>query len=208
MVEDKKKVTKKVEKKEEKVEKKATKVSDTEKKVAPKKTAKADVKGAGKVEKKVAPKKVAKTEVKTDETVETVEADSKKKNEYLYAVGRRKSSVAQVRVYKKGEGKITINAKDIDKYFPAKILQDKLTAALKTAGQQDKLDVSIKVKGGGSSGQAEAIRHGIARALIQLNPNFRKPLKKSGYLTRDPRRKERKKPGLKKARKAPQWKKR
>jgi len=131
-----------------------------------------------------------------------------KKAEYLYAVGKRKTAVAQVRLYKKGTGKGEINEKDYKKYFPTPDLQARMLAALNVVGQNDKLDVTVKVKGGGTIAQAEAVRHGIAKALIQLNQNFRKPLKKAGYLTRDPRKKERKKPGLKGARRAPQWKKR
>jgi len=138
----------------------------------------------------------------------TEAVDAKKKLEYLYAVGRRKTSIAQVRVYKKGKGDFTINGKEVKKFFGTLELQEKVLSALKTVGQADKLDVTVKVVGGGITGQAEAIRHGVSRALIQLNPNFRKPLKKAGYLTRDARAKERKKPGLKRARKAPQWQKR
>lgn len=148
-----------------------------------------------------------KKQPKIDE-VEDDQSSSKKKQEYLYAVGRRKSAVAQVRVYKKGDGKFIVNEKDIDKYFPSAELLDKVKAPLILAGQTDKLVITVKVKGGGLSGQAEAVRHGISRALLLLNPNFRKPLKKAGFLTRDARIKERKKPGLKGARKAPQWTKR
>lgn len=144
----------------------------------------------------------------TKDEVKDTESTQKKKSEYLYAVGKRKTSIAQIRLFKKGEGKVIVNEKDYKIVFPTATLQEKALAGLKTVGQQDKLDVSVKVSGGGKNSQAEAIRHGIARALIQLNPNFRKPLKKAGYLTRDPRKKERKKPGLKGARKAPQWSKR
>lgn len=142
--------------------------------------------------------------------VEQEEKDlsASKKQEYLYSVGKRKTSIAQVRVYKKGEGKFIVNEKDVNKYFPTAELQERAKAPLELVGQTDKLDVTVKVLGGGPTGQAEAVRHGISRALLLLNPNFRKPLKKAGYLTRDARKKERKKPGLKKARKAPQWKKR
>ena len=132
----------------------------------------------------------------------------KKKSEYLYAVGRRKTSIAQVRVYKKGEGKILVNNKDLEKYCPVVDDQEVIKTPLKLIGQMDKLNVTVKVLGGGHFSQLEAIRHGISRALIQLNPNFRKPLKRAGFLTRDARAKERKKPGLKRARRAPQWQKR
>jgi small subunit ribosomal protein S9 len=147
--------------------------------------------------------------VKDSEVKEAVKAPTaKKKDEYIYAVGKRKTAVAQVRVYKKGEGKFIVNDKESVVYFPTPGLQERVTAAQKQAGQTDKLDVTVKVRGGGPVSQAEAVRHGIARALLELNANFRKPLKKAGYLTRDARKKERKKPGLKRARKAPQWKKR
>ncbi|KKR04439.1 MAG: 30S ribosomal protein S9 [Parcubacteria group bacterium GW2011_GWC2_39_14] len=140
--------------------------------------------------------------------VEEEQAGSKKKQEYLYAVGKRKTAVAQVRVYKKGDGKFLVNDKDVTKYFPSAELLERVKSPLVLAGQIDKLDITVKTKGGGIAGQADAVRHGISRALLMLNPNFRKPLKKAGFLTRDARIKERKKPGLKRARKAPQWTKR
>jgi len=138
----------------------------------------------------------------------TTPSAEKKKMEYLYAVGRRKTSVARVKVMKKGTGAMTVNEKDFKKVFPTLELQRKILIALKIVGQNDKLDVVAKIDGGGVSSQADALRHGISRALILLNPNFKKPLKKAGFLTRDSRKKERKKPGLKRARKAPQWAKR
>lgn len=140
--------------------------------------------------------------------VEDEQTSSKKKQEYLYAVGKRKTAVAQVRVYKKGDGKFSVNDKDVTKYFPSAELLERVRSPLLLAGQIDKLDIIVKTKGGGIAGQADAVRHGISRALLMLNPNFRKPLKKAGFLTRDARIKERKKPGLKRARKAPQWTKR
>jgi len=133
---------------------------------------------------------------------------AKKKVEYLYSVGRRKTSIAKVKVYKKGSGKVTVNANDYLKYFPVVEQQERVMGPIKLVGQLDKLDVSAEVVGGGYVSQAEAIKHGLSHALIQLNPNFRKPLKKAGFLTRDSRKKERKKPGLKRARKSPQWAKR
>ncbi|MFH0987910.1 MAG: 30S ribosomal protein S9 [Parcubacteria group bacterium] len=126
----------------------------------------------------------------------------------MYAVGRRKTAVAQVRLYKKGTGKVTINGKDVKVAFPLREQQEKVEAPLQVVGQLGKLDVSVKVSGGGQTSQSEAVRHGLSRALVELNQNFRKPLKKSEFLTRDARRKERKKPGLKRARKAPQFSKR
>ena len=148
------------------------------------------------------------TKIVLEEEADKTAADTKKKSEYLYAVGRRKTAVAQVRIMKKGNGEIKINDKDYKEYFPQTDLQRKVYSAIKTVGQTEKLDIIAKVSGGGVNSQAEAVRHGMSRALIQLNPNFKKPLKKAGYLTRDSRRKERKKPGLKRARKAPQWQKR
>ncbi|MBT4277872.1 30S ribosomal protein S9 [Candidatus Falkowbacteria bacterium] len=144
-----------------------------------------------------------------DDTEESKEGAIKKnKKEYIYAVGRRKSASAQVRLYKKGEGEIEVNKKDIKEYFPTTDVQDIILSPLKVVGQGDKLKIWAKVAGGGKIGQAEAIRHGISRALLEINPNFRKPLRKQGFLTRDSRIKERKKPGLKRARRAPQWSKR
>jgi small subunit ribosomal protein S9 len=136
------------------------------------------------------------------------EEEAKKPLAYLYGLGRRKSSIAQVRLHKRGKGKITVNGKDYKEIFPTYELQKTIKDALVTISQDDKLDVEIKVKGGGKRGQADAIRLGISRALIKLNPIFKKALKKHKYLTSDSRVKERKKPGLKRARRAPQWGKR
>lgn len=131
-----------------------------------------------------------------------------KKLSYYYAIGRRKSSIAQIRLYKKGGGEIKINDKNFNIYFPREEWQSIILSPLKAMGQLNKLNVVIKVRGGGVKAQSEAIRLGISRALLKLNPIFKRGLKKYGFLTRDPRVKERKKPGLKKARKAPQWQKR
>lgn len=158
-----------------------------------------------KEEKKVSPlRQPADGGEKTDKK----ENASKNKKLYIYAVGRRKSATAQVRIYKKGEGEITINEKKLQDYFKTTNLQNIIYAPFKLVGQGEKLKVWAKVVGGGKVGQAEAIRHGISRALLEINPNFRKPLRKQGFLTRDSRVKERKKPGLKRARRAPQWSKR
>ncbi|MFH1620689.1 MAG: 30S ribosomal protein S9 [Patescibacteria group bacterium] len=124
------------------------------------------------------------------------------------AVGRRKTAVARVRLIKNGKGEITINGKKFDKYFTTYDLREQIESPLKISGQETSVDVSVKVTGGGIRGQAEAVRHGLSRALIQLNPTFRKTLKKLGYLKRDARKRERKKFGLKGARRAPQWSKR
>lgn len=127
---------------------------------------------------------------------------------FLQAIGRRKEAVARVKIYKNGKGAITVNGKDAKEYFGSDILVDIALAALNNVSQLARVDISAKVSGGGKRSQAEAIRLGTARALLQLNPIFKKNLRKAGYLTRDPRMKERKKFGLKKARRAPQWAKR
>lgn len=126
---------------------------------------------------------------------------------YFYGTGRRKNSVARVRVYN-GTGKITINGRDIDDYFGLETLKLIVRQPLAVAEVEGKFDLVIRVGGGGVSGQAGAIRHGLARALLQYDENLRPALKKAGFLTRDPRMKERKKYGLKAARRAPQFSKR
>lgn len=126
---------------------------------------------------------------------------------YFYGTGRRKSSVARVRVYQ-GTGKITINDRDIDDYFGLETLKVIVRQPLVLTENADKFDVVCRVTGGGVTGQAGAIRHGIARALLQADAELRPELKKAGFLTRDPRMKERKKYGLKGARRAPQFSKR
>ena len=132
--------------------------------------------------------------------------ESKKK--YFYGTGRRKSSVARVRVYENGTGSIIINGREIDNYFGLDTLKLIVNQPLVTADLVGKVDVVVTVAGGGVSGQAGAIRHGLSRALLQLNPEYRATLKAAGFLTRDPRMKERKKYGLKAARRAPQFSKR
>ena len=126
---------------------------------------------------------------------------------YFYGTGRRKHSVARVRVYN-GTGKITINGRDIDDYFGLETLKLLVNAPLVLTETQGKFDIVVNVVGGGCSGKAGAIRHGLSRALLQYNPELRPVLKKAGFLTRDPRMKERKKYGLKAARRAPQFSKR
>ncbi len=127
---------------------------------------------------------------------------------YFYAVGRRKSGIAQVRLYLTGKGKITVNRKSMKEYFPVEDLQDAILVPLKAAGVDATADVVAEAHGGGIRGQADAVKLGIARALLVHNPDLRATLKPLGVLTRDPREKERKKYGLKKARKSPQWAKR
>lgn len=132
---------------------------------------------------------------------------AKKENIVFYGTGRRKSSVARVRIFE-GTGKITINGKDIDEFFGLDTLKVIVKQPLTVTNTTAKYDVVASVKGGGFTGQAGAIRHGLARALNEANSEYRPILKQNGFLTRDPRMKERKKYGLKKARKAPQFSKR
>jgi small subunit ribosomal protein S9 len=129
-------------------------------------------------------------------------------SKYFYGLGKRKCAIAQVRIYPKGKGDIKINGKDLNKYFPSIEFQNTVKSPLKLAGQESIVDISVIVHGGGTRGQADSIRHGIARALLAMDAEYRKTLKKAGFLTRDSRVKERKKPGLKRARRAPQWAKR
>lgn len=132
---------------------------------------------------------------------------AKKENITFYGTGRRKEAIARVRLMD-GNGNITVNGKSIDEYFGSDILKVIVRQPLNTTNTLDKYDVVCKVVGGGFTGQAGAIRHGISRALLKANGEYRLSLKQAGFLTRDPRMKERKKYGLKKARKAPQFSKR
>ena len=126
---------------------------------------------------------------------------------FFYGTGRRKKSIARVRVYA-GTGKITINGRDIDDYFGLETLKLIVRQPLALTGTAEKFDIVCRVAGGGVTGQAGAISHGLSRALLQFDENLRPALKKAGFLTRDPRMKERKKYGLKGARRAPQFSKR
>ena len=135
-------------------------------------------------------------------------ATYKTKKPYMYGTGRRKSSVARVHLIPNGSGVITINGRDIDDYFGLETLKLIVRQPLVTTNTLGKVDVEASVAGGGVSGQAGAIRHGIARALLLVDASYRSVLKAEGYLTRDPRMKERKKYGLKAARRAPQFSKR
>ena len=130
------------------------------------------------------------------------------KKPYLYGTGRRKSSVARVHLFPNGTGSIVINGRDIDDYFGLETLKLIVRSPLVLLGLEGKYDVVVRVSGGGVSGQAGAIRHGLSRALLQQSDENRTVLKKAGFLTRDPRMKERKKYGLKAARRAPQFSKR
>ena len=126
----------------------------------------------------------------------------------MYGTGRRKSSVARVHLIPNGTGVITVNGRDIDDYFGLETLKLIVRQPLVATNTLGKVDVVVTVKGGGVSGQAGAIRHGISRALLLVDENYRAALKSAGFLTRDPRMKERKKYGLKAARRAPQFSKR
>lgn len=130
------------------------------------------------------------------------------KKPYLYGTGRRKSSVARVHLFEGGTGAITINGRDIDDYFGLETLKMIVRQPLEVTSSIGKVDIVATVSGGGVSGQAGALRHGIARALLNVDPAYRAVLKRAGFLTRDPRMKERKKYGLKGARRAPQFSKR
>jgi small subunit ribosomal protein S9 len=133
--------------------------------------------------------------------------NAQKKDRYFEAVGRRKTAVARVRIFTK-QGDFIVNGKLYSAYFPTLTLQKIVEDALQKMKLFGRFRVSVILSGGGSRAQAEALRHGIARALTKFNPDFRKRLKRAGFLRRDPRMKERKKFGLKKARRAPQWQKR
>ena len=126
---------------------------------------------------------------------------------YIEAIGRRKTSVARVRYFAKAAGGITVNGKKLDEYFPTAELRGIAESPMKKA-KIEKYEITVRLSGGGIHSQAEALRHGISRALIESVPELRGELKPLGFLTRDPRMKERRKFGLKKARKAPQWSKR
>jgi small subunit ribosomal protein S9 len=129
-------------------------------------------------------------------------------DKYFEATGRRKTAVARIRMYTKGDAGMEVNGMDFTKYFPTKSLQGNALASLDKMKSLGRFRITAVVNGGGVHAQAEAVRHGIARALVVFNADYRKRLRKAGFLTRDPRMKERKKPGLKRARRAPQWSKR
>jgi small subunit ribosomal protein S9 len=131
------------------------------------------------------------------------------KGEYYYGMGRRKTAVARVRLYPNGDGSITVNGKSSRLYFGQRdAIMSVMTAPLRLFDLGNEYNMTVRVVGGGTSGQAGAVRHAVARALVRVNPEWKPTLRKAGFLTRDPRMKERKKPGLKRARKAPQYTKR
>jgi small subunit ribosomal protein S9 len=148
---------------------------------------------------------------KFEEAAEAAEFDEtgkKKPDKYYQATGRRKTAIARVRLYTKGDKIFLVNNQPFEKHFGNVEFKNIISAPLEKMNCTDRFRITVVVKGGGVYSQAEAVRHGITRALVMFNADFKKRLKKSGYLTRDPRMKERKKPGLKKARRAPQWAKR
>lgn len=143
-----------------------------------------------------------------DKKEETTENNlMQRKGRYFYANGKRKTSVARVRLYEKGKGDIIVNNKPIEEYFFGTLIGN-IKSPLKLANAVKMFDITVKVVGGGVSSQSDAVRHGIAKALLEFDPELRSQLKKAGLLTRDSRTKERKKFGLKRARRAPQWAKR
>ncbi len=128
--------------------------------------------------------------------------------EYFYGLGKRKTAVARVRIYKGGKGNLTVNDREGKEYFNLKTQIGTINSPFKLTSLDNKFDITVKVVGGGIEAQADAIRHGISRALLEYDETLRTTLKKAGLLTRDARKKERKKPGLKRARRAPQFSKR
>jgi len=153
-------------------------------------------------------KKATKKITEKKEEKQKKATDKEKESRYIETVGRRKTATARIRLFTQGKKEIIVNDKPLRDYFPLPSLQKTVEEPFEKINSLGKFGVSIKVKGGGFSSQAEACRHGIARALVALNPYFKKKLKKLGFLTRDPRMRERKKFGLKRARRAPQWSKR
>ena len=145
--------------------------------------------------------------IASKKTTEIAKAPAVKKEDMTRAVGRRKTASARVRL-QPGTGNIVVNGKPYQEYFPYFEWQNIIVAPLKAIGKEKTFDVSVKIVGGGQKGQAVAVQHGIARALLVWDAELKKTLKTQGYLTRDTRVKERKKPGLKRARRAPQWSKR
>lgn len=142
------------------------------------------------------------------EIAKSIKESSGKPDRYFEAIGRRKTAVARIRLFTKGDKEFLVNDKSYKQYFPLEDDQETAVSSMKKMKCLDKFRVTVKVKGGGRHAQAEAVRHGTARVLVDFNQNFRKRLRKAGYLTRDERMRERKKFGLKRARKAPQWSKR
>ena len=174
--------------------------------VAVKKTV---IKRATTVKASEAPKKIVAKKSGTTRSVIRREAKEKRPDGYCFAVGRRKRAISKTKLWTDGKKlEITVNGRDFKEYFPVFDLQEAVLAPLRTVGLDSVSKVEAQVEGGGMRGQAEAVRLGISRALLVFNADFRTSLKVEGFLTRDPREKERKKYGLKKARRSPQWSKR
>lgn len=197
-------VKKEVKKTKETVKKPAAKKTVATKKVEPKKVTAKKPKTTSKVAPKIAPVKSQKKVTEDKKKTPVV----KKSGHYFEAVGRRKTAVARVRLYEKGKKDFLVNGKNIDAYFPLFGQRKRCLAPIEKTNFIEKYDVEVSVKGGGLNAQADAVCHGLARTLILLEPELRKTLRQFGYLTRDPRKRERKKFGLKSARRAPQWRKR
>ena len=142
------------------------------------------------------------------EIAQALKDNTGKPDRYFETIGRRKTAVARIRLYTKGDKEFIVNDQSYQKYFQLAEDQETAISSMKKMKCLDKFRVTVVVKGGGHSAQAEAVRHGTARVLVDFNNNFRKRLRKAGFLTRDPRMRERKKFGLKRARKSPQWSKR
>lgn len=131
-----------------------------------------------------------------------------KKRQYFSGTGKRKTAIARVKLYEDGSGQATVNGQKIKEYFQTVFLVENALSPVMLSNLKGKLDIEVITRGGGKAAQSDAVRHGISRALLLVNPEFRPDLKRAGYLRRDARIKERKKPGLKRARRAPQWQKR
>ena len=144
----------------------------------------------------------------SEEIAKAIKETAGKPDRYIEAIGRRKTAVARVRLFTKGDKEFIVNNKPYQQYFQTIEDQESSVASMKKMKCLDKFRITVIVKGGGHRAQAEAIRHGTARVLVDFNANFRKRLRKAGFLTRDPRMRERKKFGLRRARRAPQWAKR
>lgn len=174
---------------------------------------KTESKTTGKKKQKATVKKTSKSRAKKVSKTAKKKTTKTPARSYYEAVGRRKRAVARIRLFtcrpfEGEEGRISVNDKPYNIFFPTLEMRQIVTDALRKMKSLNRFEAVVKVKGGGIRGQAEAIRHGLARALIKFNADFSKKLKRAGFLKRDPREKERKKPGLKKARRAPQWRKR
>jgi small subunit ribosomal protein S9 len=181
-----------------------------EKKIAKEKKAVKKVKKVVKKTKKDMAPKEAKLVKKMEEKAEEIMPEVKSDRTYFYAVGKRKTSVARVKLYPADEkgAKFFVNGKEVEKYFPILRLSQKAKESLNVTGKEKSCEAVVSVYGGGINSQSEAVRLGIARALVKMDETLKKSLKDKGLMTRDSRKVERKKPGLKKARRSPQWAKR